>query len=93
MMGLDLLVTDLDDDFEAFVISPSYRAPATVKQISNRSLSDKGNRHCETVSRDPGLDSRYLHHRILSCLLCLLRILNACAFVHLYPNLSYSLRE
>jgi hypothetical protein len=49
-MGLDLLVSDLDDDFDAFVIPPSSRALSSAKQISNKSLSDAGNRHCETVS-------------------------------------------
>jgi hypothetical protein len=63
MMGLDLLVSDLDEDFDAFAIPPTCRMfssrqmsakflhPKSVssKQMSNSSLSDAGSRHCETV--------------------------------------------
>ena len=63
MMGLDLLVSDLDEDFDAFAVPPTCRVfssrqmsakflhPKQIssKQISNSSLSDAGSRHCETV--------------------------------------------
>lgn len=63
MMGLDLLVSDLDEEFDAFAIPPLNRVfssrqmsakflhPKSIssKQISNSSLSDAGSRHCETV--------------------------------------------
>lgn len=63
MMGLDLLVSDLDEDFDAFAIPPTCRVfsskqmsakflhPKSIssKQMSNSSLSDAGSRHCETV--------------------------------------------
>ena len=63
MMGLDLLVSDLDEEFDAFAIPPLCRVfssrqmsakflhPKQIssKQMSNSSLSDAGSRHCETV--------------------------------------------